>query len=98
LNARLKPERLDWDFGDAPLRDIFLRICRNLGIPESWSQQCDDEPDPIDVASAGVVTPIPAAEPANDARPYKAGAHGTPAPNRPTETPGPSLATGSDPP
>jgi len=70
LNARLRPERLDWDFGDAPLRDIFLRICRNLGVPEEWSRQWgDDEPDPADAASGAAATPNLAAGPANDVRP-----------------------------
>jgi hypothetical protein len=70
LNARLKPERLDWDFGDAPLRDIFLRICRNLGIPEEWSRHWDDEPDPEDARRADAPAPIHAARPANDAGPH----------------------------
>ena len=98
LNTRLKPERLDWDFGDAPLREIFLRICRNIGVPESWSQQWDDEPDPADEAAAEAVAPIPGAAPANDARSHKTEAQGAADPRQPAETRCPPLATGSDPP
>jgi len=67
LNARLRPERLDSDFGDVPLREIFLRICRSLGVPEEWARQWDDEPDPEDAKPANAPAPIPAAAPANDA-------------------------------
>ena len=69
LNARLRPERLDSDFGDAPLHEIFLRICRTLGVPKSWSRQWGDEPDPVDAARDAAVTPIRAAGPTNDLRP-----------------------------
>jgi hypothetical protein len=75
LTARLRPERLDWDFGDAPLREIFLRICRSLGVPESWSQHWDegDEGDESEgPAPAGAPDPIRAAGPANPAAPDEA--------------------------
>jgi len=98
LHARLRPERLDSDFGDVPLREIFLRICRSLGVPEEWSRQWDDEPDPMDAAPTDAVTPIASTQPANDAQPHRPEAPGTATPTRPAETPCPPLTTGSDPP
>jgi hypothetical protein len=68
LNDRLRPEYLDSDFGDAPLHEIFLRICRTLGVPESWSRQWGEDSDPADAAPGDAGTPIPTAGPANDSR------------------------------
>jgi len=69
LHARLRPERLDSDFGDAPLREIFLRICRSLGVPDEWSRQWgeDDEAEEAEAGRAPASTH--AMGPANDARP-----------------------------
>jgi len=72
LNAWLRPERLDSDFGDAPLHEIFLRICRTLGVPESWSRQWGEDSKTEDAAPADAVIPIRAAEPAKTAEPGKA--------------------------
>jgi len=71
LKAWLKPERLDSDFGDAPLHEIFLRICRTLGVPEEWSRQWGEDSDTVDAARDAAVTPIRATGPANDARPHE---------------------------
>jgi hypothetical protein len=70
LNDRLRPERLDWDFGDAPLHEIFLRICRNLGVPESWSRQWGEDSEPEGSAHGDAPAPICPVGPANDARPH----------------------------
>ena len=72
LSDWLRPERLDWDFGDAPLHEIFLRICRNLGVPESWSRQWGEDSEPEGSAHGGAPAPIRPAGPANDARPHDA--------------------------
>jgi hypothetical protein len=69
LSIQLRPERLDSDFGDVPLREIFLRICRNLGLPEEWSRQWDEEPEPEGSAPGDAPAPIHATRPVNDARP-----------------------------
>jgi hypothetical protein len=54
------------------LREIFLRICRNLGVPEEWSRQWDDEPDPADAARDNAAAPRAAAGPTDDLRPRAA--------------------------
>ena len=71
LSIRLRPERLDSDFGDVPLREIFLRICRNLGLPEEWSRQWDEEPETEGSAPAAAPAPNPAPIPAETAEPAK---------------------------
>jgi len=74
LNDRLRPEYLDSDFGDAPLHEIFLRICRTLGVPESWSRQWGEDFETEDTAPADAPAPIRAAGPANVARSQEAAA------------------------
>jgi hypothetical protein len=69
LNAWLRPERLDSDFGDAPLHEIFLRICRTLGVPESWSRQWGEDSETEDSGPTDAVAPIHVAEPAKTAEP-----------------------------
>ena len=69
LHARLRPERLDSDFGDVPLREIFLRICRNLGVPEEWSRQWGEDAEPEGSESGEAPAPIHAAGPAKPEAP-----------------------------
>jgi len=94
LNVRLWPERLDTDFGDVPLYEIFLRICRSLGVPEEWARQWDDESGAEDAKPADAPAPIRAAEPAKPAEPGKTtGARkAEPPPQRRQSTPPPPWA------
>jgi len=71
LHARLRPERLDSDFGDVPLREIFLRICRSLGVPESWSRQWGEDAETESSEPADTPAPIRAAEQAQTTGPAK---------------------------
>jgi hypothetical protein len=71
LSIQLRPERLDSDFGDVPLREIFLRICRNLGLPAEWSRQWDEEGEPEGSAPGDAPAPIRATGPAKTTEPVK---------------------------
>ena len=100
LRARLRPERLDSDFGDVPLSEIFLRICRNLGVPEEWSRQWDEEPEPEDTKHAEAHTPSHAVESTKSAEPAKTGEPGKAklSPQRRQNTPPPPWAVPGNPP
>jgi hypothetical protein len=87
LNIRLRPERLDSDFGDIPLREIFLRICRNLGVPEEWVRQWDEGSEPEGSAPGAAPAPMPAPKPTETAEPAKS--------SEPAKTAGPSEAKAS---
>jgi multidrug efflux pump subunit AcrA (membrane-fusion protein) len=76
LSIQLRPERLDSDFGDIPLREIFLRICRNLGLPAEWSRQWDEEPEAEGSAPGDVPAPIHATAPVKTAEPAQAAGPG----------------------
>jgi hypothetical protein len=95
LSIQLRPERLDSDFGDVPLREVFLRICRNLGLPAEWSRQWDEEPDGS--APDAAPAPSPAPKPANTANPAGAG-DAKVAPQRRQSAPPPPWAVPGKPP
>jgi hypothetical protein len=71
LNARLRPKRLDSDFGDAPLYEILLRICRTLGVPEEWARQWDEAAEPEGSAPGKAPAPIPVPKPTKAAEAAK---------------------------
>jgi hypothetical protein len=98
LNVRLRPERLDTDFGDVPLREILLRICRNLGVPEEWARQWGDDPEDAKPADAPApihtTAPTETAEPIQSAGPSEA----KPSPQRRQSTPPPPWTVPGKPP